>query len=853
MGIKGIYGEIGPGQRIALSRLAVEKFEQTGRPLRIAIDISIWQFQVQSGKGGSNPALRTLYYRLIRLLSCSIQPLFVFDGPNKPPFKRNVRTNPHTVSLPNFLAKQMLDLFGFPYYSAPGEAEAECALLQKESIVDAVLSEDVDTLMFGCGLSMRNWSSEGTRANKSPTHVNVYKSEATKQGKAELDPAGMILIALMSGGDYTPAGIPGCGIKIACEAARAGLGKDLCCLSRKDMVGLRQWRERLEYELRANESGYFRTKHKALKVPENFPDKAVLGYYTHPVVSSAEKLLQLKQEINWDADVDVGGLRHFVAEAFGWQNLSGAKKFIRGLAPAMLVHRLRRRGGSGLSRSDNLETQEKEEASIVAAVCGRRIHFITDGTPELRLAYIPVDLVGLDLEKEEPEAVGLDDCNDSEIEPSASGDEERDRSMSPIKSRSTSPITKRGASTYNPTRPEKLWVLETYAKIGVPLTVETWEENMRDPKKFASRKARERSAIAKGGMKKGALDAFVKVTKPGIPRMDKVTANRPNDFGRSEIPPVLLAPVVAAIPISSSKSRVCGSSKPQVAPSNINTPPKKPRTKPKSVHEPATVQSPKDNTINPWSLARRPSDTMNVRLRRSARYSALGIYGHSGSAAEDSSPLSNPTDSGRRDGLGSTPVSPTTPCKHNRSSSPRCETDKVRSTLEATTEHQPSPRKRYTPTKAQNSHDIENTPTTPTSPANIHVDAPDLPNPLSPPTSQRVNRRLEFSSAASVQTSPASIPSSLPSPSTFMSPPPHKSTSVRQTTTHGLLPIRLKPGSPSKSARGKRMLVVRGSLDGAWKEVEAWEVAGDTRNRGRGVYRKSAVEVLDMTTGSPFG
>lgn len=46
-----IYKEIGPGQRIALSKLAVDKFEETGRPLRIAVDISIWLFQIQASKG----------------------------------------------------------------------------------------------------------------------------------------------------------------------------------------------------------------------------------------------------------------------------------------------------------------------------------------------------------------------------------------------------------------------------------------------------------------------------------------------------------------------------------------------------------------------------------------------------------------------------------------------------------------------------------------------------------------------------------------------------------------------------------------------------------------------------------
>jgi Holliday junction resolvase YEN1 len=116
MGIHGIYKEIGPGRRIALSRLALDTFEKTGRPLRIAIDTSIWLFQIQASKGGTNPALRTFYYRLLRLIALDIHPVFVFDGPNKPPFKRNKRTGPTVASIPEFLAKQLLKQFGFPIH-----------------------------------------------------------------------------------------------------------------------------------------------------------------------------------------------------------------------------------------------------------------------------------------------------------------------------------------------------------------------------------------------------------------------------------------------------------------------------------------------------------------------------------------------------------------------------------------------------------------------------------------------------------------------------------------------------------------------------------------------------------------
>lgn len=66
-----IYGEIGPGERIALSKLAIEKYEASGRPLRIAIDISIWQFQIQAGQGkrsSPSPYLRVYSYPQVALI-----------------------------------------------------------------------------------------------------------------------------------------------------------------------------------------------------------------------------------------------------------------------------------------------------------------------------------------------------------------------------------------------------------------------------------------------------------------------------------------------------------------------------------------------------------------------------------------------------------------------------------------------------------------------------------------------------------------------------------------------------------------------------------------------------------------
>lgn len=46
-----LYSELGPGSRVSLAKFAADHFEATGQRLRLAIDASIWSFQVKAGKG----------------------------------------------------------------------------------------------------------------------------------------------------------------------------------------------------------------------------------------------------------------------------------------------------------------------------------------------------------------------------------------------------------------------------------------------------------------------------------------------------------------------------------------------------------------------------------------------------------------------------------------------------------------------------------------------------------------------------------------------------------------------------------------------------------------------------------
>ncbi|OQO06667.1 hypothetical protein B0A48_08454 [Cryoendolithus antarcticus] len=525
MGIAGILKELGPGSRTSLAALSLAHYRTHHRPLRLAIDISIWLFQILAASGGSNPALRTFYYRLLRLLSLNIHPLFVFDGPNKPAWKRGKRVGGPGVrvaNVPEFLAKQLLKQFGFPAHVAPGEAEAECALLQREGIVDAVMSDDVDTLMFGASLTLRNWTPEGS--SKVPTHVNVYRSDETLE-KSGLDREGMILVALMSGGDYIPEGIPGAGPKVACDAARAGFGKDLCALRGSDKAGLVAWRDRLQHEVRTNESKLFSRRKTGFVVPADFPSQEVLGYYTHPCTSPASKFDQLRATLRWDAEIDYSALRSFAGDAFDWRCISGAQKFIRNLAPAMLVRNLRLSCNPASSQSEN------EAAKLIRAIHGKRKHSSTDNNLELRISFIPSSLVPIDLTSEPPDdeitpaGPGAENDDEADFPPASTPAETSDSEAAP-----TSPTKKaRRMRPYDPNAPEKLWILRDWLVLGAPGLVEDFESVPKGAKAFFEKKAKAKAAAgAKGpakrrmakskerGTEENALLRHVKVTKPGV-------------------------------------------------------------------------------------------------------------------------------------------------------------------------------------------------------------------------------------------------------------------------------------------------------------------------------------------------
>lgn len=568
--------------------------------------------------GGTNPALRTLYYRLTRLLQLNITPLFVFDGRSRPAFKRNHKTHSHLTPALSKNTKALLKLFGFPYHDAPGEAEAECAVLQQNGVVDAVMSEDVDTLMFGCGTTFRNWSGQGSK--QTPTHVTVYEREDVER-ESGLTRNGMILVALMSGGDYLPEGVPRCGIKIAADCARAGFGEDLCNLVEDDEEGFKEWRERLQFELDTNESGWFRRKNKSVVIPPNFPDRTVLGYYTNPVVSNQDAVEKLRRKIKWDGQVDLFRLRESVRHAFEWRGKQGAAKFVRTLAPALVSRRL-------------LDGNEKGALeNIVKGFHGKREHCSTDGLKELRLSFIPGEVIIIDMVAEEEDEVEEDSSHEEEEEGAEEGT--------------------RKPKDYDIFAPERIWVVDMYARMSLHEMITEWEQpksKVRGKKMTAKANVAEGSKLGCSNVSKPSnLSAIVPAKKPrgrsravGMGSEITIWNDRPtvttgaslDSMATSEESCEVVEPEVPAVRLptarKSSRTTVTDGAP---APKKKVAKPKdtilKPPKKSTRYQPEESVQEPDEEPPTPWRTARRPSITFGVSPPCGRRFSALGIYGES--------------------------------------------------------------------------------------------------------------------------------------------------------------------------------------------------------------------------------
>ena len=126
----------------------------------------------------------------------------------------------HEFFWPNILleSQKLLGMLGVPFIMSPASAEAQCAYLVKEEIVNLSNSQDYDSLLFGCPKMIQNLSKTLRRkikGNWKYIKLNLLLINLSKTlNRLKIDQFQLIDIGILIGNDYFP-GIKGIGAKLA--------------------------------------------------------------------------------------------------------------------------------------------------------------------------------------------------------------------------------------------------------------------------------------------------------------------------------------------------------------------------------------------------------------------------------------------------------------------------------------------------------------------------------------------------------------------------------------------------------------------------------------------------------------
>ncbi|KAK0189742.1 PIN domain-like protein [Armillaria mellea] len=221
---------------------------------RLGIDVQPWFSHSDRSVGGENPRLRLLFYRCKHLLAYPILPLFIFDRqPQRHQQQNHILTEELTTA---FIP--IIEAFGFEWRYAPGDPLAELAHLNREGIIDAVLTDDVAIWVFGAWTVWRNPSPQ---LRKQATY-KVYHCD--KQERRSM----MLMVILCTGW---------CDAPTARRLATTPLANELYKAAAADTVQLQDflpdWSARLSKDFK-------------LVPPKDFPDLSV--YFTPDVSTTPE-------------------------------------------------------------------------------------------------------------------------------------------------------------------------------------------------------------------------------------------------------------------------------------------------------------------------------------------------------------------------------------------------------------------------------------------------------------------------------------------------------------------------------------------------------------------------------------
>ncbi|KAK6070650.1 hypothetical protein SCUP515_08259 [Seiridium cupressi] len=374
MGVNGLYSEVrehAPSKATELTKLNAEWVSLHGRPMRIAVDTPFAMFEL---KEATQKVIG--YGRGDHVLVAPYKPYTPSRSSERSAAEVGLE---YSLSHIAHLAREVFNHLGIPLRNAPGEAEAECAELEKAGLVDAVMTVDGDAFVFGSRIVL-----EKLNAKDGVAMVRQYRMDDLEQcNMPNKDPSSVLTqrhflqLALMSGGDYHN-GIPGCGPKIAFGAARMNNScyKLHAKLQRDDDTTA--WRNELVQGLRSKNLWAV-----AGAVPAVFPDPVIASYYMKPDVTTREQLKSWAATTDWEQPIHFIELRSWTERYFDWRFAHFCGKFVRTLAHPALVkelvnHFLKKTNGSHLLVAIHAEGGNAES------------------TKELRVSFCPRAFIAID-------------------------------------------------------------------------------------------------------------------------------------------------------------------------------------------------------------------------------------------------------------------------------------------------------------------------------------------------------------------------------------------------------------------------------------------------------------------------
>ncbi|XP_065129561.1 flap endonuclease GEN homolog 1 [Paramisgurnus dabryanus] len=221
MGVSELWSILDP------VRHSVPLYSLAGKTL--AVDLSLWVCEAQHVQGMmgkvTKPHLRNLFFRVSSLTLMGVKLVFVMEG-EAPKIKAETMSKRTEMRYGNLQSSkpaavkntgrgrfkavlrecaEMLDCLGVPWVTAAGEAEAMCAFLDSEGIVDGCITNDGDAFLYGAQTVYRNFN-----MNTKDPQVDCYQMSRV-QSELKLNRETLVGLAIFLGCDYIPKGVAGVG------------------------------------------------------------------------------------------------------------------------------------------------------------------------------------------------------------------------------------------------------------------------------------------------------------------------------------------------------------------------------------------------------------------------------------------------------------------------------------------------------------------------------------------------------------------------------------------------------------------------------------------------------------------